>query len=56
LFDGTPSILANANAEIKELISILRYTSFSGFMTISGKNKNLGTPKNLVEDFLSLLK
>ncbi len=44
LFDCTPSILASGNAEIKELISILRCASFSGFMTISGKNINLRKP------------
>jgi aminoglycoside 3-N-acetyltransferase len=55
LFDGTSIILANGNAEIKELISILSCASFSGFMTISGKNRNLGTLKDLAEDFLGLL-
>ena len=56
LFDGTPISWASGNAEIKELVSILRCASFSGFMTISGKNVNLGKIKDLAEDFLALLK
>jgi aminoglycoside 3-N-acetyltransferase len=56
LFDGTATTWASGNAEIKELVSILRCASFSGFMTISGKNINLGKAKDLAEDFLTLLK
>ena len=56
LFDGTPSSWASGNAEIKELVSILRCASFSGFMTISGKNKNPEKTKDLAENFLALLK
>lgn len=56
LFDGTPSNWASGNAEIKELVSILRCASFSGFMTISGRNKDLGKAKDLAENFLKLLK
>ena len=37
-FDGTPTAWAHGNAEIKELISILRCASFSSFMTISAHN------------------
>jgi aminoglycoside 3-N-acetyltransferase len=36
LFDGTPSKLACGNAEIKELVSILRCQSFSGILTLGG--------------------
>lgn len=56
LFDGTSTAWASGNAEIKELVSILRCASFSGFMTISGKNKSLGKAKDLTKNFLTLLK
>ena len=56
LFDGSATALASGNAEIKELVSILRCASFSGFMTISGKNAGLVNAKNLAEKFLTLLK
>ncbi len=56
LFDGTPSTWASGNAEIKELVSILRCASFSGFMTISGRNRNLRETRDLAEKFLTLLK
>jgi aminoglycoside 3-N-acetyltransferase len=56
LFDGTPAALASGNAEIKELISILRCASFSGFMTVSGRNRNSGNAKSIAGKFLSLLK
>ncbi len=36
LFDGTPARLACGNAEIKELISILRCHSFPGIFTLGG--------------------
>jgi len=56
LFDGTATVWASGNAEIKELVSILRCASFSGFMNISGRNKGLGKTKYLAEKFLNLLK
>jgi len=56
LFDGTPAALASGNAEIKELISILRCASFSGFMTIAGKNRNSGNAGRLAGKFMTLLK
>jgi aminoglycoside 3-N-acetyltransferase len=36
LFDGAPSALMCGNAEIKELVSILRCHSFSGIFTLGG--------------------
>ncbi len=36
LFDGSPTALACGNAEIKELISILRCRSFPGIFTLGG--------------------
>ncbi len=56
LFDGMATVWASGNAEIKELVSILRCASFSGFMTISGRNRSLGKARDLAEDFLTLLK
>ena len=55
LFDGTPAALASGNAEIKELVSILRCASFSGFMTISGRNETSYSARNLTEKFMTLL-
>jgi len=54
LFDGTSTAWASGNAEIKELISILRCANFSRFMTISGKNRSLGKAKGLTKKFLTL--
>ncbi len=56
LFNGTPAGLASGNAEIKELISILRCASFSGFMTIHARNVKTYKSIDLVEDFLKLLR
>lgn len=56
LFDGTPAPLASGNAEIRELVSILRGASFSGFMTISGSNEKNSGLKDLVKKFTALLK
>jgi len=42
LFDGTPQALAQGNAEIKELISILRCASFSGWLVLGAGNRSSG--------------
>ncbi|MFH1475990.1 MAG: AAC(3) family N-acetyltransferase [Verrucomicrobiota bacterium] len=42
LFDGTPRLLAHGNAEIKELISILRCASFDGWLVLGAGNRGLG--------------
>ena len=55
LFDGSQAEWACGNAEIKELVSILRCASFKGFMTISSKNIGLGSPKELADKFFKLL-
>lgn len=39
LFDGTPRELARGNAEIKEIVSILRCCSFSGLMVLGPRNR-----------------
>ncbi len=38
LFDGTPRELARGNAEIKEIVSILRCCSFGGLMILGPRN------------------
>lgn len=55
-WDGTPKCLANGNAEIKELISILRCSNFSGFFCLGG---GVNCPDSLMEtaeEFRWLLK
>ncbi len=54
LFDGSSALPGNGNAEIRELVSILRCASFSGYMTISGINRSFGSARELAEQFLSL--
>jgi aminoglycoside 3-N-acetyltransferase len=57
LFDGAPASLANGNAEIKEMISILRCSSFSGFVSLGAMNRQAGPGglKTAAENFVSLL-
>jgi aminoglycoside 3-N-acetyltransferase len=55
LFDGAPAPLAHGNAEIKELISILRCASFSGFMNISGMNEKNSCLKDLAKKIIDLM-
>ncbi|OGV39616.1 MAG: hypothetical protein A2020_02820 [Lentisphaerae bacterium GWF2_45_14] len=55
LFDGTPTKLANGNSEIKELISILRCSSFSGIVVLGPLNRCTATLEECTSDFVSLL-
>jgi len=55
LFDGSPAALAEGNAEIKEMISILRCASFQGLMVLGTKNRFVGTLRDAVSRFLDLL-
>lgn len=55
LFDGLPAALAEGNAEIKEMISILRCASFSGRMVLGTGNRFVGTLQDAVRRFLDLL-
>ncbi len=55
LFDGAPANLAEGNAEIKEMISILRCAGFSGFMTLGLRNRFVATLANTVARFMDLL-
>ena len=52
---GEAARLACGNAEIKELISILRCGNFAGFITLGGGAAYPGTLEEAVSDFTSLL-
>lgn len=52
LFDGRPADLARGNAEIKEMVSILRCGSFDGPMVLTGAPGTLG---ERVDQFMALL-
>jgi aminoglycoside 3-N-acetyltransferase len=54
-YDGRPQPLAGGNAEVKEMISILRCASFSGSMTLAAANRLSGTLEDTVARFHSLL-
>lgn len=56
LFSGIFETPANGNAEIKEMISILRCASYSGFMTLGAKNRIVSNLNDTVSSFISLLK
>ncbi|MBU0714769.1 MAG: AAC(3) family N-acetyltransferase [Verrucomicrobia bacterium] len=55
LFDGTPQPLAHGNAEIKELISILRCASFDGWLVLGAGNRGLGSLSEMAGRFVGLL-
>jgi aminoglycoside 3-N-acetyltransferase len=55
LFSGKPAQLTHGNAEIKELISILRCASFDGFMTFSAVNSEFASLIELAEDLDAML-
>jgi hypothetical protein len=55
LLDGTPTALANGNAEIKEMISILRCASFPGLMVLGTRNRFVGTLLDAVKKLMYLL-
>lgn len=42
-YDGRPQCLACGNAEVKEMISILRCASFSGYLSLSAGNRSTAT-------------
>ncbi|MBI5093688.1 MAG: AAC(3) family N-acetyltransferase [Candidatus Hydrogenedentes bacterium] len=54
-FDGTPRALAEGNAEVKEMISILRCANFSGFMMLTSANRASGDLCAAVARFEALL-
>ena len=55
LYDGTPTALAQGNAEIKEMISILRCAGFDGAMVLGAENRHTGTLAEAAERFERLL-
>ncbi len=54
-FDGTPQPLGQGNAEVKEMISILRAASFPGAMVLGPGNRVVGTLHQAAERFEHLL-
>lgn len=55
LYDGTSQALANGNAEIKEMISILRCAGFDGFMVLTTGNQQVSSLLDTVKRFMELL-
>ena len=55
-WDGTGTGLARGNAEIKELISIMRCRNFSGYFCLGGGASYPGTLEMAAEEFRQLLK
>jgi aminoglycoside 3-N-acetyltransferase len=54
-FDGTSQRLGQGNAEVKEMISILRCASFGGYMVLAGQNRLVGALSDAVRGFEHLL-
>ena len=54
-FDGVSTPLAGGNAEIKELVSILRCSNFSGQLTLGAGNREVSTLRSTVVQFENLL-
>jgi len=54
-FDGLPRDLARGNAEIKEMISILRCASFPGYFVLGSGNRPLMDLSETVTDFERLI-
>ena len=55
LWDGTPTGLAQGNAEIHELISILRCRNFDGVFTLGGGAAYPGTLPQAAQEFIRML-
>lgn len=53
-YDGTPTALAEGNAEIKEMISILRCEGFSGTLTLTAGNRYAGNLLEATKAFVDL--
>ncbi len=54
-FAGEQTALANGNAEIKELVSILRCSHFSGTMLLAAGNREVGDLRHTAERFGGML-
>jgi aminoglycoside 3-N-acetyltransferase len=55
-YDGRPQSLACGNAEVKEMISILRCASFSGFVTLAAGNRHAGSLEDAAARLQALLR
>jgi hypothetical protein len=54
-YDGTPTPLACGNAEVKEMISSLRCSSFGGTMVLGAGNRPVENLRQTVTRFMGLL-
>ena len=54
-FDGEPTELGRGNAEVKELISILRCSGFDGFIVLGADNRLVGDLRAAVDRFVHLI-
>ena len=54
-FDGTSTVLAGGNAEIVELVSILRCSSFDGYLVLEAANRAVGGLADAAAGFIGLL-
>jgi aminoglycoside 3-N-acetyltransferase len=55
LWDGTPVPLAQGNAEVKEMVSILRCSNFEGMMVLGARNRAAGDLRQAAQAFARLL-
>ena len=55
LWDGTPRRLAQGNAEIKELVSIVRCRNFAGTLVLGGGAPCATDARQFCQDFRNLL-
>lgn len=55
LWDGTPRHLAQGNAEIKELVSIVRCRNFAGTLVLGGGAPCMASARDFCQDFKGLL-
>lgn len=54
-FDGRAALLAQGNGEIVELVSILRCSSFDGYLSLSASNRSLTDLPQTTSSFLRLI-
>ena len=54
-WDGTPQPLACGNGEVKEMLSILRCASFSGYVVLGSGNRWVGDLRDAAKRFMELL-
>ena len=55
LWDGSSTLLAYGNGEIKELISILRCHNYSGYLCLGGGTGYPGSLKEAADELIFLL-